>query len=113
MLSDFDKLVKRRRDLQAWWALGSTIAAYDHGVHKLRVVVQSPSMVAYCGQAYAGAKNYHEAPEWFAEAVRQELSAQAAAITKAAYESEMARLTSEIERNRQAVLAELQVGETA
>lgn len=107
MFSEFDKLVKQRAALKAWWQLGETICGWGGKRHVLRVDVMKPSMVAYCGQAYAGAKNYHDAPEFFIEALRKELSAHANEIAKAAYEKEIARLDGLIETHRAAVLKEL------
>lgn len=107
MLGDFDKLVQQRSALKSWWQLGQTVCGWGGGNHVLRVDVMKPGMVAYCGQAYAGAKNYHDAPEFFIEAVRAEMTAQSKAIAKAAYEKEIERLDGLIEKHRAAVLSEL------
>ena len=111
MLSEFDTLVKKRAELQRWWKLGSTIAQYDHSYHELRVDMRGPSLVSYCGQAYAGAKNYHDAPEWFKECVRKELQERAKEIATAAYEKSIASLNEQIEENRAAVEAQLSMAE--
>jgi len=108
MLEDFDKLAARRAQLKDWWSLGTTIAKYDSKFHTLRVDLQKPSMVTFCGQQYAGAKNYHDAPDWFKESVRAELQNHVKEITRRAYEAEMARLTELIEQHRAAVLAQLE-----
>ena len=107
MLSEFDELVKKRKQLKAWWELGSTIATYDRKVHSLRVDVMKPSMVAMCGQAYAGAKNYHDAPEFFVESVRCAIERHIGDITEEAYQSSLARLDELIEKHRAALLNEL------
>lgn len=107
MLSEFDELVRKRKALKEWWALGSTIAEYDRKVHTLRVDVQKPSMVSYCGQQYAGAKNYHDAPSFFVDSIRREMQSEANRIAKQAYENEIARLDAEIEKQRAAVLEQL------
>lgn len=107
MLSEFDRLVNQRRELVAWWGLRTTVAAYEGTCHSLRVDVQKPSFIAYCGQQYAGAKNYHEAPGFFAESVRKEMQAEAERLAVQAYEKELARLNEAIEKHRAAVLKEL------
>lgn len=108
MLEDFDKLVARRAALKAWWSLGTTIAQYDSKFHTLRVDLQKPSMVTFCGQQYAGAKNYHDAPDWFRQSITDELQNHVKEITRRAYEAEMERLTELIEKHRAAVLAQLE-----
>lgn len=107
MLSEFDELVRKRQALKSWWALGETIAKYDGSVHALRVDVKKPSMVAYCGQEYAGARNYHDAPAFFVDSVRQEMQSEATRIARQAYEKEMAKLDAAIEKQRAAVLKQL------
>lgn len=108
MLSEFDKLVKQRQSLKDWWSLGSIMAAYDRNYHILRVDIQTPSMIAFCGQQYAGARNYHDAPAFFFEAVRVALQSAAGKLTEAAYHSEIARLDAAIEKHKAAVLKELE-----
>lgn len=107
MLQEFDDLVKKKQALKDWWSLSETVAEYDRSVHSLRVDVQKPSMVAYCGQQYAGAKNYHDAPAFFVESVRREMQGESKRIAKQAYEKEIARLDAEIEKHRQMVLEQL------
>lgn len=107
MLGEFDKLVSQRSALKSWWQLGQTICGWGGVNHVLRVDVLKPEMVAYCGQAYAGAKNYHDAPAFFAEAVRNEMVAQSKAIVTETYEKEIERLDGLIEQHRAAVLSEL------
>jgi len=107
MLSDFDKLVKDRDALQRWMKMGSTIARYDGANHVLRVDWQLPSMIAFCGQEYAGAKNYHDAPEFFAKVVKSELEKRTSEIVHAAYESAMAVINAGIEKHRELVLEQL------
>lgn len=107
MLQTFDELVARRTALQNWWRLGSTKAKYDNARHVLRVDFQNPTMVAFCGQEYAGAKNYHDAPKFVAELIRKEADRQSFAIAKAAYDREIARLNEEIKKHCNAVLEQL------
>lgn len=107
MLSEFDKLVKQRKELKEWWALKSTVAAHDHRFHTLRVIVQQPSGLSFCGQQYAGAQNYHAAPAFFRAAVAREIQDAAAGLVARAYNTEITRLDAEIEKHRAAVLAEL------
>ena len=107
MLSEFDTLVKKRAELQRWWKLGTTVAEYNRSYHSLRVDMSAPTMVAYCGQAYAGARNYHEAPPWFAECIQKELNARAKEVATAAYEKALVSLNEQIEKHRAAVISEL------
>lgn len=107
MLVEFDKLVQQREALMRWWKLGQTVAKYDGEVHKLRVDVAKPTMVAFCGQQCEGAQNYHYAPAGFANAVRAEMAANAADLTKQAYENELQRLNEGIETHREAVMQQL------
>lgn len=107
MLIEFDELVRKRKELNEWWALGETVAKYDGGVHELRVDVQKPSKVSYCGQQYAGAQNYHDAPAFFLDALRQEMQSDAKRLTRLAYDKEIAKLNAEIEKHRAAVLEQL------
>ena len=107
MMQEFDELVQKRAALKAWWELGSTKVGYGDGCHKLRIDVAKPTMVAFCGQAYAGARNYHDAPAFFVEAIRQEMHVAAKRLAREAYENELARLDAAIEKHRDAVLAQL------
>ena len=107
MLKQFDELVKQRDQLKRWWAMKNEIARYDKTTHTLRVDVVKPSMVAFCGQQYAGAKNYHDAPTFFVEAIRKQFSEHSRELTAKAYEAEMSRLDELIESQRESVLAEL------
>lgn len=107
MLGDFDKLVEQRSELKRWWQLSQTVCGWGGRNHVLRVDLQKPTMLAYCGQAYAGAKNYHDAPGFFAEAVKKEMDAQSKAIANVAYEKEIERLDGLIEKHRAAVLSQL------
>ena len=108
MLSEFDRLVKQRQELKAWWSLSSTIAQYDNKFHSLRVDVQVPSLITFCGQQYAGARNYHDAPKFFEKAVVAEMGEHAKEIVRAAYLKEIARLDNLIDSHREAVLKELE-----
>lgn len=107
MLTEFDKLVQQRAELERWWKLGETIAQKDNSYHVLRVDICKPSLVTYCGQAYSGAQNYHDAPAWFAECVRVEMQNRAKEIATAAYKAKLAQLNEEISKHRTAVEAEL------
>jgi|688.fasta_scaffold392944_3 hypothetical protein len=107
MLREFDELVRQRTELKQWWELGSTQAEYDRKLHSLRVDVRKPSMVTFCGQQYAGAKNYHDAPAFFVEAVRKEMQEEAKRLVGLAYQKELARLDAAIEKHRDAVLEQL------
>jgi hypothetical protein len=109
MLEDFDKLVRQRSELMDWWKLGQTIAKYDGKYHVLRVDLQNPSLVAFCGQQYAGAKNYHDAPKSFFTAIRLECDKQINQIVKKAYENEIAILNAAIEKMKTEVLEQLEV----
>lgn len=107
MLSEFDELVRKRQALKAWWANQEKIDCIGCTPYALRVDVCRPSMVAYCGQEYSGAKNYHDAPKFFIESVRLEMQSEAKKIVRQAYEKEMAKLNAQIENYRAAVLAQL------
>jgi len=89
---------KKLSELRSWYALGSTFAAYDCQNHKLRVDI-NVGLATFCGQQYAGASNYHDAPKWFNELVVSELEKKVAECVKAAYEQEVARLAGIIEDN--------------
>lgn len=109
MLSEFDTLVKKRADLVRWWKLGSTMCQYDHSYYVLRVDMNKPGLVSYCGQQYAGDRNYHDAPEWFNDCIRKEQQERFKELATAAYEKALASLNEQIEKHRSAVLAELSV----
>ncbi|MCB1116908.1 MAG: hypothetical protein KDK71_10615, partial [Chlamydiia bacterium] len=94
MLSEFDDLVKKREELKSWWSLKLKEVGWGDGNHILRVDVPRPSMIAFCGQAYAGAKNYHDAPTWFAECVQHEMQQESARMTQQAYEKKLASLNA-------------------
>jgi len=49
MLQKFDELVKKRKELQEWWKLKTTLAAYSRKNYTLRVDTEKPSMIAFCG----------------------------------------------------------------
>lgn len=104
MLSEFDSLVKKKRELQEWWKLGSTIAKYNNATYKLHGYVNSIHSLDFCGQKYAGDNNYHESPKFFLDSVIKEINDNLNTLVKSAYEKEIARLDAEIEKHRQAVL---------
>ena len=111
MLQEFDELVKRRQQLQAWWEMGSKHVGWGDGRYVLRVDVVSPSMVAFCGQEYAGARNYHDAPDWFRGCVCAEMQKEAKKLAQQAYVNEIDRLDTEIEKLKEAVLQQLNLGD--
>lgn len=113
MLQEFDDLVGRRQDLVQWWKLGSTTAKYDNTPHMLRVDVSVPTMVSFCGQAYAGAKNYHDAPPWFKEVLRTVMKNHSGEMALEAYTNELLRLDAAIELHREAVLEQLEAATPA
>ena len=102
-MEEFDAILKQRKELKEWWALGATEAKYDGRVHELRVNVQVPN-IAFCGQSYAGAKDYHEAPQFFLGSVANEMREDASRIISLAYEKELARLNEEIKKYRSQIL---------
>ena len=106
MLKEFDELVKQRRQLKEWWA-GLSKKTYRGDYRTMRVDVSEPVMVAICGQDYAGAPNYHEAPKAFVRAVGEEMQTRAVDIAHEAYRKEIARLDELIAGCKEAVLAEL------
>ena len=110
-MSEFDQAVKDRAALQEWWALRNTTANYDGRKHGLRIDFGKPAMVAFCGQAYAGANNYHHAPDFMKNALRDVCQRRQLEIAKDAYEAEIARLNEIIRRSREAVLAALEESE--
>ena len=107
MLQEFDKLVQQRKELKEWWELSTTTAAYNKNFYTLRVNMQKPALVSFCGQQYAGGQNYHDAPSFFLESIREELAEQACAIVAKTYQKELNRLNTEIEKHREAILKEL------
>ena len=107
MLSEFDSLCRQRDDLAKWMSLGGKIAEYDRKKFQLRVDLNTPSTVAYCGQMCCGGQNYHNAPKWFLNAVKRELDLHAHKAVSHAYQTEMERLDSEIEKHRSDVLKAL------
>lgn len=108
MLERFDKLTAQRSHLKAWWENRENVDCVSGGRYKLRVDVQKPTMVAYCGQEYSGAKNYHDCPGFFVEAVRKELQACANKMASSAYEAEMLRLQKLIDECRDSVMSHFQ-----
>lgn len=106
MLQEFDALVNKRKQLQSWWKRKTT-TTYRSRCHTLRVDILLPTMVAFCGQEYAGANNYHEAPEFFKNCIKKEMEKDINEITERAYNNEIERLNNEIEKYREAVLSEL------
>ena len=101
----FDELVSKRKQLSAWWELRKA-NDFSQGKYVMRVDVETCSLVAFCGQQCAGAKNYHDAPGWFMEQLRKAFQSHAIDITRAAVEAELALLTRLIEDEKNEVLAE-------
>lgn len=108
MLNKFDELVKAKQELQAWWKLGETVAQYNNGLHELRVDFPRPTMVSFCGQQYAGAKNYHDAPSFFRNAIQRAAQKHARDLAKEAYDDEIERLNAGIRKCREDVLNQLE-----
>lgn len=64
-MSHYDKwqsAKKERAEVLAWIANKNKIDSQSGGTYSLLVSSQCLK-IDYCGQAYAGAKNYHECPE--------------------------------------------------
>lgn len=106
-MEQFDRLVRQRSELFNWWNLRHS-DDFSQGKYSLRVDVTKPSMIAFCGQAYAGAKNYHDAPAWFGDIVRNAMSKTAVETTRAAVEAELASLTERIDGLKARILAEFE-----
>lgn len=111
MLEEFDKLVEKRDQLRQWWLLGETVAKYDRKKFQLRVDIEKPLMVSFCGQMSQGSQNYHDAPKFFFEAIRKRISESIEDLTREVYEAELERLNGLIEDNRSAVMAQLNQAE--
>lgn len=107
MMAKFDELVEKRRQLKLWWSLRDTVADYENKKHTLRVDLMKPTMVAFCGQQYAGAKNYHDAPEWFKDHVKEQMETVIDEVTCKAYEEAIECLDDAIDGYREQVLQEL------
>lgn len=107
MLLEFDELVKQRKELIKWMNLGNTLAKYGGKNYSLRVNVLNPAMIAYCGQQYAGDKNYYDAPAFFFDAVRKKMEEMAQKIVCQVFEEEIERLTEAINKHKENVLKEL------
>lgn len=85
-------------ELVRWMKLGSTKPGYGNSpTHVLRCDIGITGTFSYCGQAYAGANNYHDAPAWFKGAVVKALEAYVQKAVKEAYESEVARLREAVQ----------------
>lgn len=108
MLEKFDNLVRRRRELRAWLALSQERDHVNGEHYTLRVDAPKLGMVAYCGQHYPGAKNYHEPPSWFLDVVSRAMRDAGQAIVLKAAEKELENLSKAIEAMRAEVLNELQ-----
>lgn len=54
----------------SWLSNSSKIDSQDRGQYSLSVRLSRDS-IQYCGQAYAGANNYHETPESFKDAMQE------------------------------------------
>jgi hypothetical protein len=107
MMKEFDLAVKQRKELQEWWKLGSTVACYSKGNHQLRVDIKKPDMISFCGQAYVGSDNYHNAPGFFFEALKKEIDSNVLRLTTRAYEDEIDRLNNIIKGYREAIIEEI------
>jgi len=84
------------RELVNWRALGRTIADYDQTCHTLRMDLCVSNTFAYCGQQYAGSKNYHDAPKWFTDEVLAELKKDVEAAVERAYQRVTAGLRDKV-----------------
>jgi TPR repeat protein len=60
---------KHFKEAVSWLSNSSKIDSQDRGKYSLLVRLSRDSL-QYCGQAYAGANNYHEAPEAFRDAMQ-------------------------------------------
>lgn len=111
-LQSFDQLVNQRKQLVAWWDLRKA-DDFSQGKYSLRVDAVKPSMVAFCGQERPGSKNYHDAPDWFFDAVRVEIGKAGRLIVEKAVAAEIDRLTERIKAMKEQVLKQLEADEIA
>lgn len=106
-MEKFDKLVKQRSELQSWWSMQNMVDSQDGSHYSLRVDFTKPSMVAFCGQAYAGSKNYHDAPAFFVDEIVKVVASKKSEITSQAYHNVINQLNAEIASLRESVMDEL------
>ena len=108
MMQEFDALVKKRSELVAWWEMRNQIAAYDKKTHSLTTrFAPHPGALNFCGQQYAGAKNYHESPAWFVTCFLEEVERRKYEIAGAAVERALNDINEKILKMSSAIMAEL------
>lgn len=106
-MENFDKATTQRRRLKAWWAMKDLLAAYDKSNYVLRIDFSKPSMVAFCGQQFAGDRNYHDAPEFFRDEIVSVLNSMSYDIAQKAYNSAILKLDKEIASLKAYVTSEI------
>lgn len=63
---------RQLQQLRSWRSLRELTDSQSHNPYTLRGDINL-SLLCYCGQAFAGATNYHDAPEFLRDAVRKKL----------------------------------------
>jgi hypothetical protein len=94
-LTELDQLVRDRSSVLAWLKNASKVDSQSCTNYSLRLDVNSV-LAMYCGQAYAGAKNYHDAPGELNKEIAAEIQRNRHTLVTAAAKSLVARYEERI-----------------
>jgi hypothetical protein len=109
MMQEFDILIKKRSELLKWWGMRNAIARYDNKPYLLVTRFSAhPEALQFCGQQYAGDKNYHECPAWFVDCFLKELENRKYDLAGAAFERAIEEINAKIDKLKKSIMAELE-----
>lgn len=103
-LVELDKLIRERQELICWLSLAKNRDSQSGSPWVLRVDVNGVQAM-YCGQYYAGAKNYHDAPSGFNSELKDAIDRNRKLLVDDAAKTYLAKLEMRINALRQAAEA--------
>ena len=105
-LSELEKLVAARNELRSWWKYHTLVDSQSRNNYSLRIDINGVQAM-YCGQAYAGASNYHDAPKSFDKALLEHLQLIAKLAAQKVYDEQIEYYDSQIRERKAAIQKEL------
>ena len=94
-LVELDKLIRERQSILSWLKNAELKDSQSGRRYSLRLDVNGVQAM-YCGQAYAGAKNYHDAPDQLNAAIKEAIERHKDTLVKDASTARLAQLDAAI-----------------
>lgn len=94
-ITELDSLIRQRQSVLSWLANAGLTSSQSRSPYSLRVDVNGVQAM-YCGQSYAGANNYHDAPSELNAALTQSIERHRSLLVDDAAKSLLASIETRI-----------------